>query len=557
MQSIDFGDKIDCLVAKKDPIIVALYQPKLNLVSTDTLGPHFESSGKDGEINKIRKFIELSNSHGAKLLISPEYGASLEILYSICRREIDIPQGTLIILPIESISYEKYQNLKSEIEVIKKCDCIKLDVINSHLDGGCVNACAILAFLPNKIKVFLQPKRFASNVERSILCEGKDYFVFDGDGIAMTILICSDANEPKLFNDQIEQTIKKSKACFIVHTQWNPKANYSIYDDLWRGVISSGDEKHVLISANTASGSSVAGSNEVIEIPFVSISCGGDGKPDEKYMNERKLYAFKSLFEQKKYGQVMNFVYPHDGAHIVELRRPYEGIQHAANKTKTFLHSCKTFKFSTEYEELSKEYFVKTFHNSVKEENKGDDISDILENLSSFTPEETEMFVSSCLMEEKYKWLDREILIRPVIWLTFYKSIIVNREAADSTNLFIQCLFFLRSCKDRGFLPFPMDKISNFPVNLKQEGNSAIGWLFHCKGLTSERVAIKSEELLSQLFNIRKTLKLSLFPINCRGLKSEMIKRASTYLTDDQQTIERKDVITDPFPHIELEVIDL
>lgn len=550
---IDLEDKIDCLVAKKEPVVTAFFQPKITLSMTDELGPHYGASREDA-CRKAELFFDLARNNSASLIIFPEYSAPREVLFTLCNQPERLLLGSLVVLPLEALSLEEYRQIVTSINDMK----IPFEHLNvlDHLQAGFVNICSIIALTNSGVKVYFQPKRFPSQLETSGLCCGTDYFCFKGEGISLTVIVCADGNQPDIYEDQIKKTIGAARGCYFIHTQWNPEPRYSIYEDLWRRIISSDTAgSNLLISVNVASGSSVEGlPNTMVTVPYVSIACSGNGQPDKKYMSRRNLIAFKSLLEQK-YGQVLNFTFPHDGAHIAELKRPFENPTHAVNITDTLLHGSKTFWFSGEYKELDVNYAAAALKKA--REDRGSSNQD--EYFTEFTPEELEIFISSCLLQDKYTWLEHDILTRPLIWLSYYRQIIRNQVAEDALDLFFQCLDRMDTCEVEGYEPKTASEIHDYPINLKHKEENSSGWLFHCKGLSADLVARKVSELLVAYVHNAASSRLRLFPIgDCSGdLRVDNIQRSSLLLTDGELLLKRSGMINDPLANLEIEIAAL
>ncbi len=552
---IDLEDKIDCLVAKKEPVVTAFFQPKITLSMTGGLWPQYGASREDA-CHKAELFLDLAKNNNASLIVFPEYSAPRELLFTLCTQPERLLPGSLVILPLEALSLDEYKHITILINNIDKCECEQLD-ISERLQKGFVNICSIIALTDSRVKVYFQPKRFPSQLETSGLCHGSDYFCFKGKGIALNVMLCADGNEAELYNEQIAQTINTARGCYFIHAQWNPKPRYPIYNQLWQRIISSDTSgSNLLMSVNVASGSSVEGRPDtMVEVPYVSIAFGGDGRRDTKYMSRRNLIAFKSLFEQRRYGQVMNFIFPYDCAHIAEVKRPFENPTHAANITHTLLHGSKTFCFSGEYNELDDTYAVASVRKELGE--RGTPIPE--ECFSEFTPEELEIFISSCLLHEKYAWLEHDILARPLIWLSSYRYIVRNRAAEDELDLFFQCLDRMDACEVQGYEPKMASEIRDYPINLKHKEDNSIGWLFHCRGLSADRASSEVSELLKAYVHDAVCSRLRLFPIgDCASyLRKEKIQMSSLSPLDSELLLKRSGMINDPLANLEIEIATL
>ncbi|MCG2722184.1 MAG: hypothetical protein L6290_09255 [Thermodesulfovibrionales bacterium] len=548
---IDCEDKIDCLVAKKDPIVIAMFQPKITLSLADELGPRYGASRTDA-CHKADLFLTLAKNNNASLIVFPEYSAPKELLFTLCKQPDKLLPGSLVVLPLEALSPEEYEQLVNSIISIDKCQCIPLDV-STRLNGDFVSICALIEITESNVRVYFQPKRFPSKFETSGLCSGHDYFCFRGKGISLTVLICADGNQPDIYEKQIKETLEAAPGRYFIHTQWNPEPRYPIYEEMWRRIISSQrDGSTFLISINVASDSSVDRISDTrVAVPYVSIACSGNGQPEKKYMSRRNFIAFKSLIEQERYGQVLNFIFPHDGAHIAEVKRPFESPTHAANITDTLLHRGKTFYFAENYIELDGKYA----NESIKTELEDRGISNKGEYFTEFTPEELEIFISSCLLQKKYTWLEHDILTRPLIWLSFYPRIVENQRAKDAVDYFLQCLDHMNTCEDQGYEPRSAPTIRDYPINLTHKGKHDIGWLFHCRGLSAERIAGKVRDLLVVYVQTAAKSRLRLFPINCSGdLRIDKIQMSSLSPIDSELLLRRNGMINDPLATLEIEI---
>jgi hypothetical protein len=94
---IEFGEKLDCLIAKRQPVLIGLYQPRLDLRIDNSLGPHYHVLKKDSVILKVKEFLTFAGELGAYLIIFPEFTTPIDTLTAICDRTITLPTGTMLI----------------------------------------------------------------------------------------------------------------------------------------------------------------------------------------------------------------------------------------------------------------------------------------------------------------------------------------------------------------------------------------------------------------------------------------------------------------------------
>lgn len=567
MTLIEFGQDIECLIAKTDPIVVSLYQPQLNLVANESLGPHHSADRIDAETAQIEAFLRLSFDRNSKLIVFPEYCFPQEVLLSICRHEIEIPAKTLLIAPLETISADHYRALKGEIETIG-CECQEIDITNNLMTGCCVNACAIVALKENGVSVFLQPKRHKSRWERASLCENQDYFIFKGSGVALTVLICSDANNTTTYDGQLLE-MHTYTGKFIIHTQWNPDANNGIYNEFWkRSLFWGGTERgaSILISSNVATGSTIRqetdGSQVRVPISHMRMGFNGDGKPDESYMSDDSFSAFKSIIDRthgKTHGQCFNLIYPGHSAHILEIKRPYEGYGAPADRSSRFVHKCYTYKYSGNFDLLTHQHLRDSIKQTLVREfgADGNDIENAFGLLIGHKIEDIEKLLSSCLIQVKYRWLAFDILKRPLIWALYYTDSSSNnsRESMrDSIDWFHKCLCKLEFCSTCGYAPVPIR--GNYPINLRNNTDNSNGWLFHCKGLSTVTSARNIADQIVGLQNIPLGCRLNLFAMGCDGqLQKNMIDRAMISVNGEGLPSLREPLVTSPDSIIVIEEI--
>jgi predicted amidohydrolase len=521
---------------------------------TNERGPHYGTSREDA-IRKGKLFFDLAKNRNASLIIFPEYSAPRELLFALCSQPDRLLTGSFIVLPLEALSIQEYEQVVTSINGMDRCQCDHLDVATQPT-GGFVNLCSIIAITESAVKVYFQPKRWASILEESRLCIGSDFYCFRGSGISLTVMICADGNQPDTYEDQIRTTMEAARGSYFIHTQWNPEPRYPIYEDLWRRIISSDRAgSNLLMSVNVASGSLAGGQPTTrVKVPYDSIACSGNGQPDKKYMSPRNLIAFKSLLEQKRYGQVLNFIFPYDCAHIATVKRPFENPSHAVNMTDTLLHDSRTFFFSSEYNELDGKYANESIKKLLEEKK----IAIPEDCFAQFTPEEIEIFIASCLLQEKYKWLEHDILSRPLIWLSFYHDIIENQDAEDSVDYFSQCLDRMKTCEGQGYEPLPASTIRQYPINLKHKEDNSIAWLFHCRGLSADRIEAKVRDLLVRYVQKATKSRLRLFPIDSSGdLRIDKIQMSSLSVIDGELLLKRRGMINDPVAKLDIEVAKL
>lgn len=512
--NIDFDDKIECLIAKREHVIVALYQPLQDLIVTNIGGPCYGPNRQD-TISKVWAFLSHANELGAHLIILPEFATPIEILLNICDRTLKLSERILLVLPLEALSLAEYDNLKNRVgTTASKFHMGRLGT--SHAGTTWVNACAVVAITEDGIEVYIQPKRYASPAEKISLCCGTDYFIFTGRGIALSVFVCADANDPNIYGQQINETKTAKAGRYFVHTQWNPKPTYDLYDEFWRKIIATDPTQNVLFSLNMAAQSGISQDDQkaTISLPFTRIACSGDTRIDEKYMKPNTYTAFKSIFRDK-WGTIYNLVYPYDSAHFLALRRPYEMVDDAVNQTRSFLLSSKIFLSnaggSVEY---TKDEIASSFISYLRNAN-ADFKESIIDQIKALTFEDIEILIASCLQEEKYTWLKKEILSRPFIWSTFLKSLGIESDCAcNAMDHFVTTLKKIDDCNALDYRIMPFESVSRYPINLISD-NDGHGWVFNCKGLSDVRTCEQVAKLLRGLdANIRKGSTITLFPTN-------------------------------------------
>lgn len=510
---IDLGNKVECLIAKREPVCVALYQPAADLTMSDAGGPNY-ASNREAITAKISNFLHQANEIGSQLIILPEFSTPINILVDICEGTLKCQVGTFLVLPLESLLVSDYQKLN---ETIGKT-CLKMvlgELGKSHAATTWVNSCAIIAITEDGIEVYVQPKRYESNPEFGNLCRGDDYFVFKGDGLSLSVFICADANDSDTYLEQFNETRKCTRGAYFIHTQWNPKPQHGLYDDFWKRIILT--DNNILISLNMAINSKIQQGCKMETIPLscTRVACSGDAKRDEKYMSAKIYTAFKSIFRDKS-GLIFNLAYPSDSCHFLVLRRPYENVSDAVNQTNNFLLSSQMFLSDNgTFVECMRENIASSFINYLfKINTEFKDI--IIDQIKSLTFEEIEMFIASCLQEEKYTWLKKDILERPFIWSTFFSSLGIPGEySKNSMDLFITTLKKIDQYGSFDYRIMPFEKISRYPINLISTNNDSYGWIFNCRGLSDVRISEDVSKSLLAADCIRKGSTITLFPTNC------------------------------------------
>lgn len=548
---IELGNKVDCLIAKRKPAVVALYQPMLALTVTDIGGPCYDSN-REAAVSKVEAFLSHANEKGFQLIILPEFATPIEILINICKGTIRLSESTLLVLPLEALSLTEYRDLTDNIgKIASKLELCGLE--KHHVGTTWVNACAVVAVTSEGVEVYVQQKRWASVPEVGTLCCGSDYFVFRGNGIAMSVFVCADANEADVYGEQIKNTRTAAHGSYFVHIQWNQQPRYEIYKEFWRRIIATDPDDNILLSLNMAAKSSIrkSGGTETISLPFTFVAFSGDAKIDEKYMTLQTYSTFKSVF-RNKWGTIFNIAYPYDSCHLIVLRRPYEVVDDAVNSTKTFLISSKMFlsdsgTFAEYLREDIASSFIKYLVNinaRLKDE--------IINQIKDLTFEDIEILIASCLQEEKYKWLEKDILLRPFIWSTFFSPLgIQNEYSRDAIDYFVTTLKKLDQCNALGYRIMPFEKISRYPINLVSNNDDGYGWIFNCKGLSDVRI---SEAVTTSLLNtdcIRKEIIITLFPTNCTAafcadVFEKIIINAARKISDPVDNLSQDFDVTSP-----------
>lgn len=560
VKHIDLGNRVECLIAKREPVCVALYQSMTDLTVSDTRGPCYDSN-RGATISKVGNFLRHANKVGSQLIILPEFATPLDILADICKGNFKFAEGTLLVLPLESLLVPDYQKL-NEIKGTTGLNMVLGELGKSNSATTWVNACAIVAITRDGVAVFVQPKRFEANPEYGSLCCGVDYFVFKGEGLSLSVFVCADANNSDIYLPQFKDTRNAGRGAYFVHTQWNSKPQHDLYDDFWKKIILT--DNNILISLNMATNSEIrqGGKTEVIRLPFTRIACTGDAKRDEKYMSSKIYTAFKSIF-RGKFGTIFNLAYPHDSCHFLVLRRPYEGVNDAVNLTNNFLLSSQMFLSDNDtFVECERENitlsFIKYLFNINADFNGG-----IIDQIKALTFEDIEILIASCLQEEKYTWLKINILERPFIWSTFFSPLgIPSDHSKDSMDLFITTLKKIDQCGTFGYRIMPFEKITRYPINLISTNDDGYGWIFNCKGLSDVRIG---EEVATSLLNtdcIRKGSTITLFPTNCTAafcadVFEKIIINAARKISDPVNNLIQDFDVTSPETRPSIKVIVL
>jgi len=189
-------------------------------------------------------------------------------------------------------------------------------------------------------------------------------------------------------------------------------------------------------------------------------------------------------------------------------------VDDVVNRTKSFLITSQMFLLTANtFKEYPRDYAVQAFTRYLTDTHGITD-QDILNKLVSLTFEDIEILIASCLMEAKYKWLERDLLSRPFIWSTFFSTLgIDNPYSHDSMDFFATTLKKFNDCEVLGYSILPPETISRYPINLVNN-DGGYAWIFNCRGLSDMRISQQTSSLLQLVKDIPKGSTITLIPTN-------------------------------------------
>ena len=246
-------NEASCLKGDRSNVRVAVMQPQGQLYFSDELGPHYHDTDKEDADHRTFAFLNLVQNEEASLAIAPEYFAPLSTILKILEDPKALRADCLYVLPIESLLIDQYYALIKEGK--KRYDCQETQLDDKP--GTSVNPCAMLYRGDDQLKLFLQTKIFESDPEYKNLKPGVEFFVVEGQNIALIVLLCSDANHAP-FHEIWTSSASTKTGAYIIHAQCNRSPDFENYRSFWNSILNhESGPKRLVFSLNWGIGTEV------------------------------------------------------------------------------------------------------------------------------------------------------------------------------------------------------------------------------------------------------------------------------------------------------------
>ena len=193
------GTKLQICNDEKRSVSVLQYKAQGCLVYSHKKGMYSED--RDRQIEQVRQFLRIADTHGMDLVVTPEASVPLGIIKDIIDdREVRPEEGKLWCLGVEGIAKQDYKLLIDEWE--NRQDIVFVHSRNINMSKHINALIYFFQTANNRLAVILQAKTGAMrdisfNNEQADLSTGEDIFILDlnGTDVAHNVfatLICAD-----------------------------------------------------------------------------------------------------------------------------------------------------------------------------------------------------------------------------------------------------------------------------------------------------------------------------------------------------------------------------
>ncbi len=537
-----------CLKADRSNLSVSVIQPQGRLYISDELGPHYHDSDKDDADSRTRAFLNLVQNEKTSLAISPEYFTPISAIQKILKDPKALRADCLYVLPIESLLLDQFDALIQEGNKRYDCEHTELD----QKSGKSVNPCAILYRNNDQMKLFLQVKIFESDPEYRNLKPGKEFFVVEGQDMALIVLLCSDANYAP-FHEIWTASASTKPGAYIIHAQCNRSPDFENYRSFWNSIFNHElGPNRLVFSLNWGIGTEVVTEEGMkFKIPRSrSRIMRGKISIMESYYPKRSaagIHLQQVDCGSRNKREVWHIIPGTEHCQVLEMNRPFENLDASLVSRRDGVAVCSYYERSEKGDQFVKTTLptglTRKFWKKCEVFGVGSDDYDHFEGLSLC---ELERLCYSILIRGKDSWLKEDVDERiPTVALVCNcenpKSCndntlrCYNRENGWTTDQEYVCrclrVFYMSSFRAEENLNVLPGRI--YPFNLVDDSKNPVGWLFHGQGKTARNLEKKIEIILSEIKieYIRKQIFICPFGVD-GSIKSEKMFEKPADVTD-------------------------
>jgi len=504
-------DEASCLKGEHSNVRIALVQPRGRLYISDKLGPHYSDTDREDAERRTFAFFNLVKTQEANLAIAPEYFTPFSTIKKVLEDPNKLSEDCLYVLPIESLLLDQFNKLIQEAN--KQYDC--QTTLSNDKSGTSVNPCVILYRRGGHPKLFLQTKIFESDLENKNLKSGMEFYVVEGQHIALIVLLCSDANNAQ-YNTKWAESISGKPGAYIIHVQCNRSPDFKNYKDLWHLILNhESGHNRLIFTLNWSIGTELlteGGKKYQIPRSRNRILRGKILKRDSYYPNRSKAgihlqYYYSGSRNQWEIWHILPWT---EHCQVLDIKRPFENIDASLVSRRDGVEQCSYFERSKEGKQfnntgptgLANKFWEKCEEFGIKQE--------VYNSITDLSLCEIEQLCYSVLLKKKDSWLWKDVDERiPTLSLVCFcenhtscsdKSLRCYRREnhwSEDQQYFCRCLEVFHVCSFKKNELLNVHPCRIYPLNLVDKTNEPIGWLFHGQG----RPARELEKIIGIILN--------------------------------------------------------
>lgn len=563
-----------CLRASQDVVRIATIQPFGELRTSANIGPHYSDEKREDAQQRAISFLQLVKEYDAELAIAPEYFTPKESIINIIDDPNILREDTIYILPLESLSLSDYQELYTMS--MEKGINIQRTNLESEAGRNGINCCGIIFKVDDNLKIYLQSKICSAPLEKQSLIPGSDFFIFEGENIALLMLICSDANKMEFHVLWASAAAHKSGA-FIIHPQWNPQPDFQNYQSFWANILDNEDgNKRIILSLNWAVGSKIIDEdqNQISIERSRTRSFRGKNLQTSPIFIERSKAGLHVQREERaisgKVWEIWHALSPDEHAYIIDMCRPFENVSRPEGSRNCGIRQSIYFERNDKtnhFDECLPHELAQNFWENCRGSGLADEAH---RDLDEITICELELLCNAFMMEDYGSWMMKDIAYRiPTAPLVcgniscqgcIYKDLSCSAKRPiweEQIQYVVQCLLKFHNDETFSNNQLKIKPSTKYPLNIIDRYNDYIGWLFHGRGLQSRFLAKKINKILTdqKLDTFQGSLRLFVVGITEEIAPENILNQPSDITKSDIEHKPKKQDDPDYSPHLQITVL--
>jgi len=563
-----------CLRASQDVVRIATIQPFGELKTSDNMGPHYSEEKREDAQQRAISFLQLVKEYDAELAIAPEYFTPKESIINIINEPNILRENTIYILPLESISLSDYQELYTTS--MEKGINIERTNLESEDGRSGINCCGIIFKVDDNLRIYLQSKICSAPLEKQNLIPGSNFFIFEGENIALLMLICSDANKMR-FHDLWASAAAHKSGAFIIHPQWNPQPDFQNYQSFWANILDNEDgNKRIILSLNWAVGSKIIDEdqNQYSIERSRTRSFRGKNLQTSPIFIERSKAGLHVQRDQRaisgKVWEIWHALSPDEHAYIIDMCRPFENVSRPEGSRDCGIRQSIYFERNdntNHFDECSPHELAQNFWENCRGSGLVDEAH---RDLDVITICELELLCNAFMMENYGSWMMKDIAYRiPTAPLVcgniscqgcIYKDLSCSDKRPiweEQIQYVVQCLLSFHNNETIRNNQLKIKPSTKYPLNIIDRQNDYIGWLFHGRGLQSRFLEKKINKILKdqKLDTFQGSLQLFVVGITEEIAPENILNQPSDITKSDIEHKPKKQDDPDYSPYLQITIL--